>query len=170
MVFFVKRSQHLSWCQPLRKHHTDFNWWRWCHLFVWRIFCFVAQFPFKSLLYLAVTWWIRVTSVWPQQTVRLSCWSSMFNGIRPEPTNKRFNSAYLQIWYLISRKIHSITFWLDKTFSCWSHVTMSPCHSRRSGRGGRRGVIFILLKLVFFKIPDLIHRRTSVPVAAGIWR
>ena len=24
------------------------------------------------------------TAVWPQQTVRLSCWSSMFNGIRPE--------------------------------------------------------------------------------------
>ena len=31
----------------------------------------------------------------------------MFNGIWPEPTNKRFNSAYLQIKYLFSRKIHS---------------------------------------------------------------
>ena len=26
------------------------------------------------------------TIVWPQQTVRSSCWSSMFNVIRPEPT------------------------------------------------------------------------------------
>ena len=34
----------------------------------------------------------------------------MFNGIRLEPTNKRFNSAYLPIKYLISRKIHSNTF------------------------------------------------------------
>ena len=40
----------------------------------------------------------------------------MFNGIRPKHTNKQFNSAYLQIKFLISRKIHSHTFWLDKTF------------------------------------------------------
>ena len=33
----------------------------------------------------------------------------MFNGIWPKPTNKLFNSAYLQIKYLISRKIHSNT-------------------------------------------------------------
>ena len=56
------------------------------------------------------------TVLWSQQTVRLSCWSSMFNGIRPEPTNKPFNSAYLQIKFLICRKIHSNTFWLDETF------------------------------------------------------
>ena len=36
--------------------------------------------------------------------MRLSCWSSMFNEIWPEPTNKRFNSAYLKIKYLISKK------------------------------------------------------------------
>ena len=48
----------------------------------------------------------------------------MFNGIWSEPTNKRFNSAYLQIKYLISRKIHSNTFWLDKTFIISSQVTM----------------------------------------------
>ena len=48
----------------------------------------------------------------------------MFNGIWPEPTNKRFNSAYLQIKYLIFRKIHSNTFWLDKTFIFSSQVTM----------------------------------------------
>ena len=35
------------------------------------------------------------TALWPQQTVRWSCSSSMFNGIMPEPTNKQFNSAYL---------------------------------------------------------------------------
>ena len=40
------------------------------------------------------------TTVWLQHTVRSSCWSSMFNGIWPKPTNKRFNSAYLQIKYL----------------------------------------------------------------------
>ena len=50
------------------------------------------------------------TVLWPQQTVRSSCWSSMFNGIRPEPTNKRFNSAHLQIKFLVCRKIHSNTF------------------------------------------------------------
>ena len=55
------------------------------------------------------SWWVLMaflffhpfTSVWPQQTVRSSCLSSMSNEIRPEPTNKRFNSAYLQIKYLI---------------------------------------------------------------------
>ena len=40
-------------------------------------------------------------------------------------------------------------------------------HSRRSGRGHGRCVIIILLKLFFFKNPDLVHRRTSAPVAAG---
>ena len=40
----------------------------------------------------------------------------MFNGIRLEPTNKRLNSAYLQIKFLICIKIHSNTFLLDKTF------------------------------------------------------
>ena len=48
----------------------------------------------------------------------------MFNGIWPKPTNKRLNSAYLQIKYLISRIIHSNTFWLDKTFIFSLQVTM----------------------------------------------
>ena len=130
----------------------------------------------------------------------------MFNGIWPEPTIKRFNSGYLQIKYLISRKIHSNTFWLDKTFIFLSQVTMmfqkkrffknntirvrfsivdipatpakqkktsSPWkiieipHLRKSGRGRWSVVIVILLKLFFFKIHDLVHRRTSAPVAAG---
>ena len=34
--------------------------------------------------------------LWLQQTVQLSCWSSMFNGSRPQPTHKLCNSAYLQ--------------------------------------------------------------------------
>ena len=38
----------------------------------------------------------QVTFVWLQQTVRSSCWSSHRMGISLEPTNKRFNSAYLQ--------------------------------------------------------------------------
>ena len=33
-----------------------------------------------------------------------------------EPSKKRFNSAYLQILYLISIKLHSNTFWLYKNF------------------------------------------------------
>ena len=143
------------------------------------------------------------TILWLQQTVRSSCSSSMFNGIRLEPTNKRFNLPYLQIKYLISRKIHSDTFWPDKTFFCWSQVTMmflkkrffenkkkwseifngvppakqkktsSPwkiievTHSRKSGRGRESGVIIILLKIFVFKIPDLVHRRTLAPAAAG---
>ena len=41
----------------------------------------------------------------------------MFNGIRPEPTNKRFDSAYLQINFLICRKIHSDTFLTRRNFS-----------------------------------------------------
>ena len=36
-----------------------------------------------------------VTIVWPQQTVRLSCWSSQRMVISLQPTHKRFNSAYL---------------------------------------------------------------------------
>ena len=59
-------------------------------------------------------WWGRMeeyaTILWLQQTVRSSCSTSMLNGIRLEPTNKRFNSAYLKIKFLISRKIHSNTF------------------------------------------------------------
>ena len=57
------------------------------------------------------------TVLWPQQTVRSSCWSSMFIGIRPEPSNKRCYSAYLQVKFLMCRKIHSNTFWIDETFS-----------------------------------------------------
>ena len=40
-------------------------------------------------------------------------------------------------------------------------------HLRRSGRGRGSGVIIILLKLFFFKIPDLVHMCTSAPVATG---
>ena len=62
--------------------------------------------------------WIHlfITMLWPQQTVQSSCWSSMLNGIRPEPTHKRFNSAYLQNKFPICRKIYSNYFSLDKTF------------------------------------------------------
>ena len=56
------------------------------------------------------------TILWPQQTVRSSCWSSLFNGIRPQPTHKRFSSAYLQNKFLICRKITGNTLGLDKTF------------------------------------------------------
>jgi hypothetical protein len=38
----------------------------------------------------------------------------MFNGIRPQPTNKWFNSAHLQNKFLICRKTPSNTFGLDK--------------------------------------------------------
>ena len=51
--------------------------------------------------------------------MRSSCSSSMFKGIRLEPTNKQFNSAYLQIKYLISRKLHNntlFTFFRKKDF------------------------------------------------------
>ena len=48
----------------------------------------------------------------------------MFNGIWPERTNKRFNSAYLQYKFLICRKIPSNTFWLYKTCSCWSQFNL----------------------------------------------
>ena len=38
-------------------------------------------------------------------------------------------------------------------------------HSQNSGRGRGIGVINILLKLFFFKLPDLVHRRTTAPIA-----
>ena len=50
------------------------------------------------------------TIVWPQQTVRSSCWSSHRMGISLQPTHKRFNSAYPQF--------SSNTLGLDETFSC----------------------------------------------------
>ena len=53
-------------------------------------------------------WWEmrewQCTTVWLQQTVRLFCWSSMFIGIWPKPTNKWFISAYLKIKYLKKKK------------------------------------------------------------------
>ena len=55
-------------------------------------------------IFLTLLTGLHYTIVWPQQTVQLSCWSSMFNGIRPEATCKRFNSAYLQNEFLICRK------------------------------------------------------------------
>ena len=42
---------------------------------------------------------------------------SMFNGIRLEPTNKRFNSAYLQIRYFFKEKFTVIHFDYTKLFS-----------------------------------------------------
>ena len=46
-------------------------------------------------------------------------------GFGPNPlSNKQFNSAYLQIKYLIFIKIHSNTLWLDKTFIFSSQVTI----------------------------------------------
>ena len=105
-----------------------------------------------------------------------------------------------KINFLLVAKIPSNTFQLDKTFPCWSQVTMlfknflffltkknepdfqlgtpppSPqsswkfievTHSQRSGRGRESGVIIILLKPFFFKIPDLVHRRTLAQVIAG---
>ena len=51
-----------------------------------------------------------ITILLLQQTVRSSCWSSMFNGIWPVPPNKRFKSVYLQNTFLISGKITVIPF------------------------------------------------------------
>ena len=52
-----------------------------------------------------------------------------------------------------------------KKSSSWKIIEVT--HLRRYDHGGGSGVIIILLKLVFFKIPDLVHRRTSAPVATG---
>ena len=78
--------------------------------FFWECGCLCPKFK--------IQWWTWTTILWAQQTVRSSCWSSMYNGIRPEPTDKRFNSAYLEIKYLILRKIHSTTF-LTRQKSPW---------------------------------------------------
>ena len=58
------------------------------------------------------------TFVWVQQTVRSSYWSCHRKGISLEPTNKRFNSAYLQNEFVISRIFLSDTFGLSATFTC----------------------------------------------------
>ena len=36
---------------------------------------------------------------------------------------------------------------------------------QKSGRGRGSGVLIFLLKVFFFKIPDLVHRPTAAPVA-----
>ena len=51
-----------------------------------------------------------------------------------------------------------------KTSSFWRLIEVT--HSRKSDRICGSGVIIILLKLFFFKILDLYHRRTTMPVAA----
>ena len=53
---------------------------------------------------------IMCTILWLQQTVRLSCSSSMYNGIKLEPPKKRFNSAYLQIKYFFVEKFTVLHF------------------------------------------------------------
>ena len=53
----------------------------------------------------------------------------------------------------------------ERTNSPWKIIEVT--HLRKSGRGRGIGVINILLKHFFFKIPDLVHRRTLAPVAAG---
>ena len=83
-------------------------------------FFFFCVFVLVCLFVVVLMW--HYTSVWPQQTVRSSCWSSMFNGIRPEPTNKRFNLAYLQIKYLISRKNSQIGTNMVQFGAFWSLI------------------------------------------------
>ena len=56
------------------------------------------------------------TVLLPQQTMRSSCWSSMFNEIRLEPTNKRCNSVYLQLNFLFVEKFTVIPFEYMKLF------------------------------------------------------
>ena len=58
------------------------------------------------------------TFVWVQQTVKSSYWSCHRKRISLEPRNKRFNSAYLQNEFVISRIFLSDTFGLFATFTC----------------------------------------------------
>ena len=46
----------------------------------------------------------------------------------------------------------------------WKFIEVT--HLQKSGRVRNSGVIIILLKLCFFKIPDLFHRHTMEPAAA----
>ena len=48
--------------------------------------------------------------LWPQQKVRSSCWSSMFNGIRPEPTNNGFIPNTFKLDFLFVEKFTVIPF------------------------------------------------------------
>ena len=124
--------------------------------------------------------------------------------IGPVPTNKWFKSAYLQIKYLIPRKIHSNTFWLEKLFPVdhkspwclrnkrlkkkkweWDFQLGTPLPSPPSKKNKyplknhwgctlaevrswpRKWCNNYFSKTFFFKIPDLVQRHTSAPVAAG---
>ena len=51
-----------------------------------------------------------------------------------------------------------------ETSSYWKFIEVT--HSWNSGHGRGIGLINILLKLFFFEIPDLVHRRTAAPIAA----
>ena len=83
------------------------------------LYIFLSVCPLYMLTFLRPLIGPQVTTIlWLQQTARLSCWSSMVKGIWPVPTNKWFNSAYLENKFLISGKKYSNTFWLDETFSC----------------------------------------------------
>ena len=67
-------------------------------------------------------WGSGLTTVWLQQTVWSSCWSSM--GFGPNPLINGLIQHTFKLNILFLEKIHSNTFWLDKTFSCSSQVTM----------------------------------------------
>ena len=79
---------------------------------------------------------------WKKISWKLKYESQMFNyGLPPpSPPSKKKPSGY------------------------WKFIEVT--HLQRSSRVCGSGVIIILLKLFFFKIPDLVHRRTPAPVAA----
>ena len=116
----------------------------------------------------------------PQQ--QFACTAALRMGIY---SNALINGFFQHIFknflvFVFVEKISSNTLGLDATSSCWSQgPPPSPpskktssswkfievTHSRKSGCGRVSGVINILIKLFFFKIPDLVHKRTAVPVA-----
>ena len=50
------------------------------------------------------------TILWPQQTVRSSCWSSMFNGIRPGPLINGLIQNTFKLYFLFLEKLTVLPF------------------------------------------------------------
>ena len=99
----------------------------------------VLEIIFSSYLYLSVCMsFLSYTSRFGINT--LSLYQLFLNGNRNKPAKQKKNS---------SCKFIEVT------------------NLRRSGRGCGSRVIIISLKLVFFKIPDLVHRCTLAPVVSG---
>ena len=96
-----------------------------------------------------------LSSYWPAHRMGIY-FNSLINGLIQHTFKiNKISETDFQLWTSPPSK---------KMSSYWKFIEVT--HSRKSGRSRGSGVIIILLKLFFLKIPDLVHRRTAAPVAA----